>query len=213
MRRDHNLPTESTLGAYIEGRLSAPEREAVEELLSRDNALMEELIIADKSISQPKEAPPEAVPEYMLRKAIALYPRARNLFDIVLRFVKGSLMALYKGQDIGLFSPQAAVCVRNSVVSSPTMVIITKSFEDMDIKVSFEKVGGRFCNIRLVVMNMSVKHHRGHLRADLMSMGRQLASDNIHDDAVLFEDIGPGKYSLKVHGDGRTYGELSVCIE
>jgi hypothetical protein len=213
MSRDDYRPTESILGAYIEGRLSMAERDALEELMCRDSALMEELIIAGRCISQQEASSSEAVPEYMLRKAIALCPPARDFFDIVLLFFDGSLRALQHSLDIGLSGPQAAVSVRNSVVSSPTMVIITKAFEEMEIKVSFEKVEGRFCNIKLVVMNMAAKNHGGRLRVDLISEGRQLASDNIHEGAVMFEDIGPGKYILKVHGNGRTYGELSARIE
>ena len=205
--------TEVELAAYLEGRLSPEKRQQVERVLGSHKGTRDEVAAIRHIISTTGGMPEERVPAHLIEKAVRLYPTKRNLFDIAVSLVKDAVQVVYRSVDVAVNSLQPALGLRNTRMLGPRMVILKKSFADVDVELDIEKVEGSFCNIKVIVADSMTKRPAHNLRAELFSQGRELASELLEQGEVLFEDIGPGVYSVSINKMSRVFGEITLKIE
>jgi hypothetical protein len=95
----------------------------------------------------------------------------------------------------------------------PEMVVLKKSFKGMDVQLDVEKVSETICNIRISVDASGEKDGFKGLRAELIAEGRVLASEPLETGEMVLEDIGTGRYTIKISRKGEPAGQISLKLE
>lgn len=201
------------LGAYLDGRLSDSEREDLKRRLSQCTECREE-VAAIGDIMRRKEAPvDDMMPEYLINKITSAYPGKGSLVDAVLVFMKETVDVIMSGPGIQVSEPLPIFGLRSARAVSPNMIIVTKSFDNIEVELDIERVMGDFCNIKAIVVDSGTKLLMSNLRVDLVSNNRELASDLLENGEVIFEDISSGTYGIRVMKNSRVLGELTIIIK
>lgn len=205
--------SEFELGAYMEGRLSQEERDALDERLAACTSCWNEFVAINRAIIQKDELADENVPEYLITRAVGMFPEKHGLFDLVVNIVKDSVKLLSCSEGFHLSPPLPAAAVRGSKAMRPEMIVLKKSFQEIDVELDIEKVAGDQCNIRVAVNDVKAKVLTDTLRVELISKGRELVSSLIEDGETVMEDIGTGHYVIKIHKKGKVFGEIALKIK
>jgi hypothetical protein len=92
-------------------------------------------------------------------------------------------------------------------------VVLKKSFEDINVELDIEKVNDDLCSIRVAVDCLETEVLMDTLRVELVSGERELASNLLEGGETFLEDIGTGKYRIKIHRKGKVFGEIALKIE
>lgn len=213
MHRDRKCLSELELAAYMEGRLSQGGKEAIDKCLSECVECRDEFLAINNISAMKDGLPPGEVPEYLIKKAVGMYPGKKGLFDAVVGIAKDSIKVLYCLPDIRAYIPSPAFYLRNARILSPRMIILTRSFSEIEVELDVEKVADNLCNIKVIVADIKTKALMNNLRVELVSGGRELASSPLEDGEVIFEDVGPGLYLIKVYRNGAVFGELTIKLE
>ena len=204
--------SDSEIGAYIEGSLSSGRKESFESHLAGCQECWKEFIAINRVINR-KDAPAENVPEYLMEKAIGMFPEKRSVFDVVLNLLRDSVKVLYNSPDINIFTPLPVPALRGEKIMPPEMIVLKKSFEDIEVELDIEKVAGSLCNIRVAVDDPRRKILMDTLRVELISEDRELVSGLLEDGETVLEDIGLGKYTIRINRKGKTLGEIALQIK
>jgi hypothetical protein len=214
MRSDNKrCLSESEFGAYVEGSLSAVKKASINEHLVECQHCRQEFAAINSVIIQKDDMVEEDAPEYLIKKVVGMFPEKSGLFDIVLNLVRDSVRVVYCSHDIDMFMPLPAAGLRSGKAVRPEMIVLKKSFEDIDVELDVEKVAGSLCNIRVTIDDLKAKVLMNTLRVELISEDRELVSNLLEDGETILEDIGSGKYTIKIHKKGKIFGEIALKIE
>lgn len=204
--------SEIELGSYVEGNVSPETARASEEHLSRCALCREELRAAEVILS-PGDGPEiHGPPENIMRRAVDMFPGKSGMFDIVLRLLRDSIEILRNSHAIHVLAPAPAPSVRGIKIVRPNMIILTKSFEDIEIELNVEKVLGDLCNVKVFAVDVNTKSLVNNLRIELVSAGRELESSFLKNGESVFEDIRPGRYGIRIRKGKKIFGELTFKI-
>jgi hypothetical protein len=205
--------SEFEVGAYIEGNLSSDRKESFERHLVECKHCWREFVAINRMIINKDDLAVEEVPEYLIKKAVRMFPEKSSLFDIILSLVRDSVNVVYCSNDINIFTPLPSAALRSNKIVRPEMIVLKKSFEDIDIELDIEKVTGGLCNIKVAVDDLKAKILMNTLRVELISEDRELVSNLLEDGETILEDIGSGKYTIRIHKKGKIFGEIALKIE
>jgi hypothetical protein len=204
--------SDSEFGAYIEGGLSSGRKEAIESHLAGCQKCWKEFVAINRVIIR-EDAPVENVLEYLIEKALGMFPDKISVFDIVLNLLRDSVKVFYCSPDINIFTPLPVPALRGEKAMPPEMIVLKKSFEDIEVELDIEKVAGSLCNIRVAVDDLSRKILMNTLRVELISDDRELVSSLLEDGETVLEDLGLGKYTIRINKKGKTLGEIALKIK
>ena len=82
---------EATIGAYMEGKLSAGEKAGIERYCALSQELKEELGVIDSLFKDTDRPESDTPPEYVIHEAIDLYSQSDGLIDAVVRLAKNAV--------------------------------------------------------------------------------------------------------------------------
>jgi hypothetical protein len=201
------------LAAYLEGRLPAAERKMLDRYLVNNRACRHMLENVRAVLASRDDLPPvEEVPERLIRKAAAFYPRNRDLIDLIIALTNDTLTIIRASLDIRIAVPPPVAPLRAGGSSGASIVVMTKSFDGLYAEVRIEKLPGNTCNIAVQITDSLRRTPAENLRIDFVSQGRELDSSSLHNGRVLFEDVSRGSYDVIIQKNGARCGVMWIKI-
>ena len=209
-------PDDEMIADYLEGRLMDKDRFQIEKHLSDCTMCLERFVIATSLVHGGAELELDTVPAEVTEAAVRLVQRKRSaLPDSLSKTLKGSIRDLStKVSDFFRFTPWGEWQLQPIRGSKKTLnkdlILLQKSFNDIETEIEIEKIGANKCNIRVVFPKHS-RIRRG-VRVSLKKGEREISSHLTDTDYVLFEDIPFGRYSLTFAKDGVTLGTYAFEV-
>ncbi len=205
--------SEFEIGSYIDGKLSSEKKDVIEKHFVECKKCWNEFISIQRVITAKAELDREEVAEGMIRKVVNMFPEKSSLFDIVLNLVSDAVKVIQLSTDFTQLTPIPAEAVRGEEDIFPRMVILKRSFEEINVELDIEKISEDLCNIRVSVDDLTSKGLMNTLRIALLSEGRELFSTLLENGKAVLEDVSAGKYIIKIHKSGKTFGEITLKIQ
>lgn len=201
-----HCPDEETLAIFLSGNLKGDEKQRVDTHLTNCSLCVEDLAAAYKS-SEGSEM--ERVPQRLIEKAMGMVEGKENLFDLVVRFVKGSIELI---QTSARVMPVAVPVVRGAAKSAEGNALqVEKEVGRFRVAVELELIEGGVCQVVANVTEEQGKPAEG-IRLSLSSEGREQASFLTREGKVLFDRIPPGEYSIAVSESGTHVGRIKLSL-
>jgi len=209
-------PGEEALADYLGNRLPAAAQQALEQHLCRCDICLE-AVIAGAALPQKQDRESiTAIPDSAIQKALsrigaegigplsALWTR----LAAICRSLVNSLT------EIIFFKQPAAAHVRgNRRVISPNLVVIEKTFEEIQLEIEIEKTGEPTANIKVRDISPDAGARVDGIRVNILKDSREIASFITAGGEALFENITFGEYTITVqHGDKRL-GHLLLAVK
>lgn len=205
--------SEFQLGAYLEGKLPPDEKGSMEMHIMECRQCREELLAVRLVTDAKDDRAFDDVPEHLINKAVGLFPEKKSVFDVVLNMVRDYLDVDYCSNAVNIFSPLPAEGLRSNKTVRPEMIVLNKSFEDIDVELDVEKISESICNIRVTVKNLKAEFLKDTIRVELVSGDRELVSNLLENGETILEDVTVGKYAIKICHKSRTLGEIVLKIQ
>ena len=204
-----SCPDEERIADYLEGRLSAEDKEAVDAHLSECERCLEELVIAGKAMKDTAEAP--AVPLGVTEAAVRLV--AKQTTGAAEKSLKESIATyMEKVSDYVRYSLpwrwQHATIRSSKVESAPDLVVIRKVFREIEAEIEIEKTGEDKAHIRVKAGG----REKNGIRVTLKKWEREISSQLLSGDYALFEDIPFGRYEIVFSTNGSELGTYTFEI-
>lgn len=203
-------PADEILADYLEGRLSEGERSEMEEHFSDCNACLEVLAVANSLIQGEEQFQLEPVPAKVTDAAERLVqsqdPQVSKplpeKIERTLKDIPTKISEFLSPKTWGQLQPQPVRGYKRKVPKD--LVILQKTFEDVETEIEIEKVGENKALIRVRLLLADLTSQK--IRVTLKKGDREIASHLADEAYVLFEDIPFGHYSLTLARDGLTRG-------
>ena len=206
-----SCPVEEIIADYLEGRLSAEDKEAMDAHLSECDLCLEELVIAGKAIRDAIQLP--AVPSGVTEAAARLV--ARRTTGIAQKGLKGSIAA-YAGKISDYFHYsfpwrlQHAAIRSSKTAAAPDLVMIRKDFRKIEAEIEIEKTTGENkAHIRVKV----ARGQKNGIRVTLKKGEREISSQLLSAGYALFEDIPFSRYEVVFSTNGTELGTCAIEIK
>jgi hypothetical protein len=212
-RHNRKCLNDNELGAYMEGRLSEIEKDSLEKRLFACRECWEDFVMMKQAIIHNDEEAENELPPHLMQRAVNMYPEKTSFIDIIVGIVKDSIQISHYAEGFQIFTPLPAGELRRGISGNPSMVVIKKSFHDIDVELDIEKTGSEICNIRIAVDEGMQKASVKPLRVELISNGRELVSTLLEQGETFLEDVGVGQYNIKIHKNGQIFGEIALKID
>lgn len=204
-----SCPGEEIIADYLEGRLSAEDKEAMDVHLSECQLCLEELVIAGKAIRDAAEAPP--VPSGVTEAAVRLV--AGRTTGVAEKGLKESIATcMEKISDCFRYSLpwrwQHATIRSSKVESAPDLVVIKKVFKEIEAEIEIEKTGEDKAHIRVKAGG----REKNGIRVTLKKGEREISSQLLSGGYAFFEDIPYGRYEIVFSANGSELGSYTFEI-
>lgn len=211
MKIKTSCPREDTLGAYIEGGLTAGRKLAVERHLAGCGDC-ESGLEAIRASGEPGAGVLfENIPVRLMQNVLSLPAEQRSPFDIAVRCAADALKVLSCSSLMRMTAPVPAFgTLRAGRTPSPTVVVFSRILAGNEFEVWIEKIAEGTCNIQVVRKGNGQSECL--LRAELLGEGRELMSAAFSREYVLFEDVGFGAYAIRIRKNAQSLGEITVKI-
>ena len=203
-------PADEILADYLEGRFSEEERSEMEKHLSDCDACLEVLTVANSLIQGEKQFQLEPVPAKVTDAAERLVqsqdPQVSEplpeKIERTLKDLPTKISEFLSFKTWGQLQPQPVRGFKRKVAKD--LVLLKKTFEDVESEIEIEKVGENKALIRVRLLLADLTSQK--IRVTLKKGDREIASHLAEEAYVLFEDIPFGHYSLTFARDGLTLG-------
>lgn len=205
--------TEFELGAYIDGDLPSEKRESIENHFADCKKCWNEFLAVRQAISASSAPDAEEVPARMIKKVADMFPEKSSLFDIVLNFVSDAVRLVQCSADFTQLTLAPAGGFRGRGDTTAGMVVLKRSFEEINVELDMEKISDDLCNIGIYLDEGTPEELLNALRVDLLSEGRELFSGPLKNGEAMLEDVSAGKYTINIHKGEKIYGEISLKIQ
>ena len=204
-----SCPDEEIIADYLEGRLSAEDKEAMDVHLSECQLCLEELVIAGKAIRDAAEL--HAVPSGVTEGAVRLV--ARRTTGVAEKGLKESIAAFAEKISeyfrYSLHSRWQQATIRSSkIAAAPDLVMIRKVFKEIEAEIEIEKTGADKAHIRV----RANKGEKNGIRVTLKRVEREISSQLLSGGYTLFEDIPFGRYEIVFSTNGSELGSYTFEI-
>lgn len=209
-------PGEETLADYLGNRLPAAAQQALEQHLCRCDTCLE-AVIAGAAL--PEEEGPEpitAIPCSALQKELSRIgaegtrplPALWTRLAAVCRSLVNSLT------EIIFFKQPEAVHVRGTKrIISPNLVVIEKTFKEIQLEIEIEKTGERTANIKVRAISPDAGARVDGVRVNILKDSREIASFITAGGEALFENITFGEYTITVQHGEKRLGHLLLAVK
>jgi hypothetical protein len=202
-------PDEEIIADYLEGRLSAENKEALDVHLSECERCLEELMTVRKALRV--QADWEAVPSSVTEGAVRLV--TRQTAGVAEKGLKESIAACAeKISDFFRYSfPwrwQQATIRSSKIAAAPDLAIVRKVFKEIEAEIEIEKTGEDKAQIRVRVG----EREKNGIRVTLKKGEREISSQLLSAGYALFEDIPFGRYEIVFSTNGSELGSYTFEI-
>lgn len=203
-------PSDEMLADYLQGHLAEKEGSEMEEHLSDCTICLEELVIAN-SLFQGADLPQlDAVPAKVTEAAVRLMQSLDSAesdslsekFERAIKDLPTRISDFLNHKTWAELQPQPVRGFKRKVAKD--LVLLKKTFEDVESEIEIEKVGENKALIRVRLLLADLTSQK--IRVTLKKGDREIASHLAEEAYVLFEDIPFGHYSLIFARDGLTLG-------
>lgn len=203
-------PSDEMLADYLQGHLAEKEGSEMEEHLSDCTICLEELVIAN-SLFQGADLPQlDAVPAKVTEAAVRLMQSLDSAesdslsekFERAIKDLPTRISDFLNHKTWAELQPQPVRGFKRKVAKD--LVLLKKTFEDVESEIEIEKVGENKALIRVRLLLADLTSQK--IRVTLKKGDREIASHLAEEAYVLFEDIPFGHYSLTFARDGLTLG-------
>ena len=203
-------PSDEMLADYLQGHLAEKEGSEMEEHLSDCTICLEELVIAN-SLFQGANLPQlDAVPAEVTEAAVRLMQsldsaESDSLSEKLERAIKDlptRISDFLNHKTWAELQPQPVRGFKRKVAKD--LVLLKKTFEDVESEIEIEKMGENKALIRVRLLLADLTSQK--IRVTLKKGDREIASHLAEEAYVLFEDIPFGHYILTFARDGLTLG-------
>jgi hypothetical protein len=210
MNREEQDMRELDIAAYLDGRLTGAARDALERILEDDCGGRNALALA-KSVN---EGPVEGgnVPDRLVQKVRQLYPRDRDIFDLVLSLAGSAIKVISASADTIVTAPASAGAVRSVEAGAFPLVVMTKVFNRASVDVNIERLAGSACTFTVRATDTTGGGPLQSARAELLSGWRELASSPLEQGTAQFEDVQKGHYEVIIRKHDAVIVRMSVKI-
>jgi hypothetical protein len=210
-----SCPNDEIFADYIEGRLSEEKRFEVEDHLSSCDRCIEELVVASSVFQEEERFQSDSVPVGVTKAAVRLVQGLSETGPSLSERVKQSIGDISaKVSDYLAFKPGGGLQlepIRGSKTRlDKDLIQVKKKYRDFDVEIEMEKMGENKAHIRVKIPGMV--EEKGPVRVTLKRGDRDVASQLLSGDYVLFENIPFGHYSLIFSTDGVELGEYHFEI-
>lgn len=209
-------PGEEALADYLGNRLPAAAQQSLEQHLCQCEICLE-AVIAGAAL--PEEEVPEsitAIPYSAIQKVLSRIgaegtrplPALWTRLAAVCRSLVNSLM------EIIFFKQPAAVHVRgNKRIISRNLVVIEKTFKEIQLEIEIEKTGERTANIKVRAISPDAGARVDGVRVNILKDSREIASFITAGGEALFENITFGEYTITVQHGEKRLGHLLLAVK
>jgi hypothetical protein len=203
-------PSDEMLADYLQGHLAEKEGSEMEEHLSDCTICLEELVIAN-SLFQGADLPQlDAVPAEVTEAAVRLMQSLDSAesdslsekFERAIKDLPTRISDFLNHKTWAESQPQPVRGFKRKMAKD--LVLLKKTFEDVESEIEIEKVGENKALIRVRLLLADLTSQK--IRVTLKKGDREIASHLAEEAYVLFEDIPFGHYSLAFARDGLTLG-------
>jgi len=203
-------PSDEMLADYLQGHLAEKEGSEMEEHLSDCTICLEELVIAN-SLFQGADLPQlDAVPAEVTEAAVRLMQSLDSAesdslsekFERAIKDLPTRISDFLNHKTWAELQPQPVRGFKRKMAKD--LVLLKKTFEDVESEIEIEKVGENKALIRVRLLLADLTSQK--IRVTLKKGDREIASHLAEEAYVLFEDIPFGHYSLTFARDGLTLG-------
>ncbi len=200
---------------YLKGRLSQHECQILESHLSNCNRCLEAVRTADLIFRQGSGYNAEQVPSAVMHQAIENIGQLKegNWWDRLMGRLKAlSLEWTRLLSRVGFDSPMALAPVRgNKVKIADDLIILDKSFANLDTEIEIEKINQEQANVQVSIFDACA--NEPPVRVTLVRNKREVASYLASKHAAFFESVPFGRYQLVFTRKGAPIGQYDFRIK
>jgi hypothetical protein len=201
---------EIEIAAYLEGRLNGAAREALERRFEDDREGCEALVLAKGILEDTGDA--GVVPDSLERRARDLYPKFRDIVDLVVSLVGKTIKVLSASSGTDIMSPAQMGMVRGRDAIAELLVVAFRSFKQGRVYVHVENMGRKLCQFTVQARDPLRDVPLENARVDLVSNWRELGSNPLVSGTTQFEGLGPGQYDLVIRKNETIVGKMTIQI-
>ena len=218
-------PPEEILADYIEGRLEKKQRRLIENHLSTCDSCLEIIVLANSMQETYDAYEFQEVPEYVTQTIIQQFvSRKEKLWNIMVTRARRCLEKMkIIFSDFGMiYWPQFQLApIRGArVVVARNQSCRRKAFDRLKTDIKIQKTGENLAQIKIQVKKSEpeIDKIRVILLKRKLDIGapvidREIASDILDKNSVLFENIPFDHYKLTFTRDGMTLGRYLFQIK
>jgi len=191
-------PDEEMIADYLEGRLSDAEREDLEKRICDHEEWLEGFVVAGSVVRSAGRSDLKPIPSGVTQTAKHLVSsRVLEATPSMGERLKHFLKELYS--KLSLTGPAPWAQWRFASIRGPRKVVskdlarVTKTFKEIKTEIEIEKVGPNKSYVRIILLKNNLDKT---VRVTLKRRDREVSSQLLTEDVVLFEDIPFGKYNL-----------------
>ncbi|ETR69817.1 MAG: hypothetical protein OMM_03680 [Candidatus Magnetoglobus multicellularis str. Araruama] len=219
-------PGEEILADYIEGRLDKKQRRIIENHLSTCDRCLETIVVANSMYSDYDNYAYQEVPEYVTQTIIQNFISQKDkIWNIIatrarrwLEQFKVSVVDF--GMIFWLPKMQLAPVRGSRLVRARSQSRRRKAFDRLKTDIEIQKTGENLAQIKIQVKRSEpeIEKIRVILLKRKLGIGspvidREIASDILDENSVLFENIPFDHYKLTFTRDGVTLGRYLFQIK
>ncbi|MEW6599800.1 MAG: zf-HC2 domain-containing protein [Nitrospirota bacterium] len=139
--------------------------------------------------------------------------RSTALLDIILKFAKDAVEVISNPGNLAVsYGPMPAPVRSGNRIMSPDLIILSKTFSDIESEVKVERVDDRHVNMKIRTVDIDSRAPVRILRVSLLNPVRELASYVTDDGEVSFGNLNYGEYAIKLIRDREEIGQISLNI-
>jgi len=218
-------PGEEILADYIEGRLEKNQRRLIENHLSTCDRCLQTIVVANSMYTDYDSYDFQEVPEYVTQTIIQNFISQRDkMWNIMATRVRRWWEQIkISVADFGMlfFNDLQLAPVRRGtrVVRAGNLSRRRKAFDRLKTDIDIQKTGENRAQIKIQIKRSASEKDK--IRVILLKrkldyspvIDREIASDILHENSVLFENIPFDHYNLTFTRDGVTLGRYLFQIK
>jgi hypothetical protein len=213
-----HCPGDEILSLYIDGALEETEKERIEQHLLECNYCLDAVLLhKEMSVDAANTRFPDAPVVWKDNVKKLFTDQAREgeagLLDIVLRLTKETIEVISNPGNLAITSGAMPGPVRSAhKILSPNLIILSKTFSDMESEVEVERVDDLHVNMKIRTIDIHSRAPVTVLRISLFNPLRELASYITDNGEVYFGNLNYGEYEIKIIKDSEEVGKVSLNI-
>jgi len=210
-------PDEERISDYLEGRLSDDDRLAIENHLSACDLCLEGVAIGNDLVRERGSVETEPVPAGVTLKSLDLVKNSglrdnNSIPEKIRETARGMYKKVADQIPLEFFGQPAFAPIRGSKrVVSDDLVFVEKAFKEIATEIEIEKTGEEVSTIRVRLVHD--KKQRDDVRVSLKEGNREVSSERLFKNRVVFENTPFGHYSLEFSCRGQTIGSYRFQIK
>jgi hypothetical protein len=203
-------PDEENIVDYLEGRLSAEDKDAMDAHLSECELCLEEFMVAGRALKNTAES--HRVPSGVTEAAVRLV--TKQPAGVAEKGLKESIAA-YAERISNYFRYsfpwrlQQGMIRSSKTATAPDLVIVRKVFKKIEAEIEIEKTGAEKAHIRVKFAG----GEKNGIRITLKKGGREISSQLLSAGYALFEDIPFSRYEVVFSTNGTELGTCAIEIK